>query len=162
MVIQNVFQTSKVRLAFVVLLFLSAFFVVYAYIEGFERHRGLLITAGALFLVYLFLHARNFYYVYFRFQGGKITFRYRYSHPLIGAPRAIEIPYKNFARYEIKSSLGALRTNIILYQEVKGKEAKYPAVSVSGLNRNEIEQLKQALNEILAARAGKLSKKKKR
>jgi hypothetical protein len=60
---------------------------------------------------------------------------------------SIEIPKSQFIKYEIKPFLLGTQKWVILYQNFRNKEAKYPPVSLSAVDRKDREKILSSLEK---------------
>ena len=79
-------------------------------------------------------------------QDGKILIKYYSLRPLMQKYKTIEIPSGSLVRYEIKKKMVGRKKQLILFQKVKNKTAKYPPISISALGKGEFDTLVQILN----------------
>ncbi len=86
-------------------------------------------------------------YIYFCDNDEFIVFRYFSMSFLNHKKNSIEIPKDRFSGYIIQKSLGGFKTKIILKQHIKDIDAKYPAVSLTALSKNELSKLLKALDK---------------
>jgi hypothetical protein len=63
---------------------------------------------------------------------------------------SIEIPKKDFAGYILKSFFMRYRESIVLFRTTGKGKAKYPPVSITGLNNEERNALLFSLNQLRA------------
>jgi len=101
----------------------------------------------AIYVLYaLYRFALNLSYFYFSDQGEKIIFRYYSLRPFMEKHRTIEMPKGTLLDFEIKKSIAGHKKDLILYQKINNKTAKYPPISISALNEEESENLVKALD----------------
>ncbi len=116
-------------------------------ILGLDREQWALI----LVFIYIVIAAIDFirepYYIYFKDDGSKIILRYFSLGFFNKQKNAIEIPKQDFRGFEKKKYLLGLKEKIILSQKIRGKIAKYPAVSITSLNRKEKEKILASLEK---------------
>jgi hypothetical protein len=105
-----------------------------------------LATIYVLINVYRFILDLNF--LSFSLQGEKIIIHYYSLRPFMQKHRSIEIPVKNLIKFEVKKSFLELKKQIIFYQRVNNKSAKYPPISISALNKQEYSDLISSLNSL--------------
>ena len=109
--------------------------------------------ALALVFIYIIITAFDFirepFYIYYKDDGSKIIFRYFSLGFFNKQKSAIEIPKPDFRGFEIKKYLLGFKEKIILSQKIKGKIAKYPAVSITSLNKKEKEKIVSSLNKYI-------------
>lgn len=147
MVIDNKLLAAKVSLSFQIVMALTV--VSFAFIFAFRNPMEIAI-AKILFtliaLTYIGLLLVNYHYFQFFDSSARLIFRFYNLHPFFKKPKAIEIPKQHFAGFEIVEKLGGLRKQLHLYVHTKTGKVPYPPLSVSGLSRQQLKQLKQSLN----------------
>jgi len=97
---------------------------------------------------YFFRFMLNLNFVQVSIDGNKLTVRYYSLRPFSKSHNTIEIPLDSYEGYKITSRFLGLRKELVLYQRIQGKRAKYPPVSLAALNKRQIEQLTLMLNAI--------------
>jgi hypothetical protein len=85
-------------------------------------------------------------YIYFSDDTELIILRFFSMSIFSRKKNSIEIPKKVFRGYEIRKALFGLKKKIVLFQRLKDKDVRYPAVSLSGLNSKEFELLIKVLD----------------
>jgi hypothetical protein len=106
---------------------------------GLERYELILISAGLYIFIMAVIYLLDLNYFYFNDDGDHIIIRYYPMRPLGRKKRAVQIAKISLAGYEIKPSLFGLRKSLILHQKTKKGTAKYPAISITSLNKKEVE-----------------------
>jgi hypothetical protein len=76
---------------------------------------------------------------YFNDDGDQIVIRYYPMRAFARRKKAVQIPKIGLAGFEIKKSLFGIRKSLVLHQKTKKGAAKYPAISITSLNRKESE-----------------------
>lgn len=103
---------------------------------------------GILYILSMILEGMfELNYIFFSDEKEKLVFRYFSMSVFNRRKNSIEIPKETFVGYEIKESLQGLKKKIVLIQQFKDKEAWYPAVSISSLNRSERTALLRCLDK---------------
>jgi hypothetical protein len=85
-------------------------------------------------------------YIYYSDDDIYILFRYFSMRFFNNRKNSIQIPKEDFLGYKIVDKFGGLKKYIILYQDFKGKEAKYPAVNIFSLTKVQREALLRSLD----------------
>jgi len=83
-------------------------------------------------------------------QGEMIIVRFYPVSMFTSRKNSIEIPKKQFVRYELQPFLFRTQHKLILTQNFRGKEARYPAISLSALDREDREKMLQSLDKLSA------------
>ncbi|MCD4709529.1 MAG: hypothetical protein K8R52_01675 [Bacteroidales bacterium] len=101
--------------------------------------------------VYVVVNWINFlkrpYFVSYNDQGEMIVVRYYPVSMFTSRKHSIEIPKKQFVKYELKPFLFGTQHKLILVQNFRGKEAKYPPISLSALEKEDREKMLQSLGK---------------
>lgn len=89
--------------------------------------------------------------VKFRFAGEGFTVLYYPISPMTSNFKRIDIAAGKLIRYEIVSSLGGLRKDLILFENIDGEEAAYPPVSIALCGKDMISALEENLSAYCSA-----------
>jgi hypothetical protein len=113
-----------------------------------KQDLAVLITAG-VFIVYVGISLfPNLNYVYFSTEGEKVVIRY---YPIITFLKkdyeSIEFAKSALFNFKIGSAMGFSDLDIAI--RTKRGLAGFPAISLAALSKAEIEQIRQALLEIM-------------
>jgi len=142
----------KLRQLIVTIFFISLFALLYATtliptpLLGLNRNEiGIcLLVIYVLFIVYHFGLDLN--YIIYSDEGPKIILRY-YSIKIYSQKHhSVEIPKKDFQRYEIRKSFFWLKPQLILYLNMKKGIGRYPPVSLAALSRKQRRALTESLD----------------
>jgi hypothetical protein len=110
--------------------------------------------AIVLTLIYIGLniyeHIRDYNYIYVDDSEEKILFRYISLQPLKNRKYSIEIEKGKFYKYKIVRSFMNIRKHIILYVNTPHGIAKYPPISITALDEDNMNKLKKLLNQYAA------------
>ncbi len=94
-------------------------------------------------VIYIIVNWINFlkrpYFVSFNDQGEKLVIRYYPVSMFTSRKNSIEIPKKQFVKYELKPFLFKTQHMLILTQNFRGKEAQYPKICLSALEEGDRE-----------------------
>jgi hypothetical protein len=123
------------------------------------QYFGLSKYQWAIIISFLYLAASiiesvlNLHYIFYSDEGDVIILRYFSMSFFNKKKNSIEIPNKDFRGYAIEKKLNGFQEFIILYQDFKGKEAKYPAVNITALSKVQKDKLIASLekNKLYAA-----------
>jgi hypothetical protein len=88
------------------------------------------------------------YYIYFNDESSRIILRFFSLGLFNKRKQVIEIPKNEFVGFEVKTSFFHRKEKIILIRRVRNQNARYPAVSLSALSKQERKWLYGALNKI--------------
>ncbi len=102
-------------------------------------------------LIYIIINVMNLlkqpYFVSYSDLGEMIVMRY-YPLSLFNSKKhSIEIPKKQFVKFELEPFLFGSQQKISLYQHFRSKVAKYPSISLSAVDEADRERLIQSLSK---------------
>ncbi|MGC9471363.1 MAG: hypothetical protein ACP5D1_07455 [Bacteroidales bacterium] len=142
----------KLRQLIVTIFFIALFALLYASslipapLMGLSRNEigiGLLVIY-VLFIMYHFGLDLN--YIIYNDEGPKIILRY-YSIKIYSQKHhSIEIPKKDFQKYEIRRTFFWLKPQIILYLNMKKGTGRFPPVSLAALSGKQRKALIESLD----------------
>jgi len=112
---------------------------------GLNKYHWAIIVALLYILENVYEYLKEFNYIYFNDGGEKLLFRYVSLRPFHNKRFSIEMDKKQFQGYEIQHS--PLKQKIVFFVKTPQGTAKYPPVSITGLNQEDFHQLKNALNQ---------------
>ena len=102
-------------------------------------------------LIYIIINTYNSlkrpYFISYSDHGEMILVRYYPLSLFTGKKHSIEIPKKQFIKYELQDFLFGREQKIVLYQNFRNKIAKFPPISLSALDPEARQQLKQSLDK---------------
>ena len=101
------------------------------------------VVTIAFLLILLWPAIMKYRYIFFSADERTITLRWYKTGLIPGESRSIEIPAGRYAGYEITSEGMGLFHYLTLFQQVQGRRAAYPPVSITaltGAQRKEIEE----------------------
>lgn len=102
-------------------------------------------------IVYILLNLNNYlkrpYFVSYNDQGERIVVRYYPVSMFTSRKNSIEIPKKQFVKYELKPFLFGSQHYLILHQNFRGKIAGYPRISISALDKEDRKKMLQSLDK---------------
>lgn len=92
-------------------------------------------------------HRKNLNFIYISDEDKQnIVFRFYHIQLLMGKCTSYKIPFDAFKKYEITKD--GKDTNLTLFQRMgKNQMAKYPAICLNSLKDEEIQQVKDLLNQ---------------
>ena len=114
-----------------------------------KYHVAIFISA-----IYIIVNWINFlkrpYFVSYNDQGEMLVVRFYPVSMFTSRKHSVEIPKKQFVKYELKPFLFGTQHMLILVQSFRGKEAKYPKISLSALEKDDREKMLQSLEKYAA------------
>lgn len=114
---------------------------------GLTKYNWALIICAVYSISVIYESIRGLHYIYFSDEKSVLTIRYFSLSYFNSRKNVIEMPVDEFIRYNITTSVFKLRVKLTLYRLIKSREAKYPAISISLLNKPELEILRSALDK---------------
>ncbi len=114
---------------------------------GISKVQWSLIVTAVFAVFWILESLLELTYIYFCDDDEFIIFRYFSMSFLNHRKNSIEIPKNKFSGYLLKKSLAGFKTKIILKQHIKDIDAKYPEVSLSALNKDQLSRLLKALDK---------------
>ncbi len=165
MIIENSLRTSKTRVYFLILMVLtmcSFFWGFYGekYYKPVEKdgkevvevryrrtmEQNVAIALGCIgILTYAFLFMKKSNSIYYNDEDKKIIIRFYLMHPGFRRYKTIELAKNTIAKVETTKSFFNQREDLILFQRTPRGVAKYPPISISGLSKNERNNLIKSL-----------------
>lgn len=113
---------------------------------GFNKYHWAIVVGLVYGLVLIIDSLHEFQYIHYNDESNLIVLRY-YSLAYANKKKnSIEIPKTEFISFTYKSSLLGIKKKLILRRYFKDIEAKYPAVSLSILSKQELAALLYSLN----------------
>ena len=150
MMINNKEYSSRVRFSFMVVVIVYVTLLVLSIVFHWFKTNTFNVVISVVFfsgLVYFFIRGYN--YIYFNPDGSKIILRYVPLQPMLYGTYSIEIPHKDFVKYEIIKSHFGLRTSVVLFQRTDRGLSKYKPVSLTSLTKAERRDLIETLDKLL-------------
>jgi len=153
MTIENVFNSAKIRMIYLLLVFGAAILMLYSLFDGsgLQLHRNIFIVSIVMWLVYLFMHLVGYYYVGIGVKQKNLVLRFYNVHPFLRRYRAIEMPLNSFKDYEIKTSLFGLKKTLIVTRNTANGAIPYPPVNISAYSTTDLRKLKEFFKQLLMA-----------
>lgn len=114
-----------------------------------KQDTAVMITVGVFIVFVGISQYANLCYVYFSTANDKVQIKY---YPIVSIMKkeyeAIEFSQKSLVGFQMEKAMGFSDLQIAI--RTKRGIAEYPAISLSALNKTEIEQIRFALNDILS------------
>jgi hypothetical protein len=114
-----------------------------------KYHVAIFISA-----IYILVNWINFmkrpYYVSYNDQGEMLVVRYYPVSMFTSKKNSIEIPKKQFVKYELKPFLLKSQHYLILYQNFREKVVPYPRISLSAMEKEDREKMLKSLDKYTA------------
>ncbi len=113
----------------------------------FTRYHAIILVAAVYIVINLYNYLKRPYFVAYSDQGEKLIMRYYPISLFNSRKNSIEIPKTQFVKYEIKPFLFGTQQWVFLYQNFRGKEARYPRISLSAVDRADRERIMASLEK---------------
>lgn len=159
MTIDNSSAALKERkLFYLMTLSLTAFIPVFLLIDFFDTpvlgipKEAFVLALSVIYVLFqIYRYILDLKAINFNDEGGKLTIKYYSLRPFADKHRTIEIPLSSFAKYTIQAKLFGRKKILVIFQKTNGKLAKYPPLSLSAMNKEDIAKLQSRL-DILTTR----------
>ncbi len=153
MTLDNGKRIVLIRLVGFVTTLVYVLYVFLSYFPKIFRHvmteKNLTIMTVAVTAVYLLVLLRptilKYMYLFFSADEKRITLRWYKPGLMPGESKSIEIPAERFAGFEVTKKFFGLHSYITLFQQVQGRKAAYPRVSISALSKKQKEEIEATL-----------------
>jgi len=119
-------------------------------IRGLDNNLLAVFFAVAYLIYSLYESFRNYNYIFFSDESDRLVLRYFSTAMFVKTKNSIEIPRKEFAGYKLNSFLLKYRESIVLFRKTVKGVAKYPSVSITGLNSEQRSSLLVSLDKLWA------------
>jgi len=119
---------------------------------GISKEYYVLMLGAAYICFHIYRIILDLNYIYITDESGKLTVKFYSLMPFAKKHKSMEIPLPSFSKYSVESTFFGLKKTLILYQKMQGNIAKYPPLSVSALNAQEIDKLKGRLDALSITR----------
>ena len=144
--VENFKRSAKVTILLGVVLITAIVLFVFSFLVVYTRRNLYLILSAIFFAMYILLLIKRFHYFSLTEQGDSLLIRFYNPHPFISDYKKIVIKKSEYDGYEIKKRL--FSKDIIFHIKRDNKKGKYPAVSISGLTREEQQKLISFLDNL--------------
>ncbi len=106
----------------------------------------IILIVAVYLLINVFLHIKKYLYISFEDDGKFLIIKFFNSFILNSGKRKIRIPKNSLVKYELKKT--PLHQDLILFVNTQNGLAKYPPLSLSGLNQKEIKELTEFFDSL--------------
>ncbi len=144
--ISRLAMTIVFALLILVLIFISWFDDL---ASGITKYHLIILVSGIYVGVNWFNFLKHPYFISYSDQGEMLVVRYYPVSMFTSRKNSIEIPKKQFAKFELKLFFFGNQQKLILVQNFRGKEAKYPPISLSALDREDREKMIESLEKYI-------------
>ncbi len=119
--------------------------------SGITKYHLIILVSAIYVAVNWINFLKRPYFVSYSDQGEMLVVRYYPVSMFTSRKNSIEIPKKQFAKFELKNFFFRTQQKLILIQNFRGKEAKYPPISLSSLAREDREKMLESLGKYVRA-----------
>lgn len=155
MTLDNSRKIVSVRLALFIATFPFLAFLAVAYVArlidfpvlGMSDTVWVVTLSAIYFSIAFFPSFLKYNYIYFSNDGDAIVLRFYSTGIFKGTRQAIEISKESFAGFTTERKRLGLIQYIIMLEDRRGEIVKYPAVSISALDRKEKEKIFRSLEK---------------
>ncbi len=144
--ISRLAMTIVFALLILVLIFISWFDDL---ASGITKYHLIILVSGIYVGVNWVNYLKHPYFISYSDQGEMLVVRYYPVSMFTSRKNSIEIPKKQFAKFELKLFFFGNQQKLILVQNFRGKEAKYPPISLSALDREDREKMIESLGKYI-------------
>jgi len=131
---------------YVLYVFLAYFPKSFRKVMSDESLMILTVVVTVIYLGILFWPAiMRYRYLYFSADERTVTLRWYKTGLMPGESKSIQIPVDRFAGYEIITKGMGLYRYITLFQQVQGRRAAYPPVSITALSKTQRAYIEETL-----------------
>jgi len=117
---------------------------------AFTQYHAIILVSVIYIVINLYNYLKRPYFVAYSDQGEKIIMRYYPISIFNSRKNSIEIPKSQFVKYEIKPFLFGTQQWITLVQNFRGKEARYPRISLSAVDKADRKRILSSLEKYKA------------
>ena len=113
----------------------------------FTKYHIMIAIAAVFIIISTIGVIRSPYYFYFDDINDVLVFKYYPVGFFNSKKHSVQIPKQQFLKYETSKYLLGTQERLVLYQLYRSKEAKYPPINLSALNKEEQKKLKLTLEK---------------
>ncbi len=137
---------------FTLLILLIIFIPWFEVADSWLSKYHLIIAVGIIYIVIsLVNYLKVPYFVSYSDHGEMIIMRYYPVSIFTSRKNSIEIPKKQFVKFELQDFFFGSQQKIILYQNFRNKVAKYPPISLSAMDKEDREKIIQSLSKYISS-----------
>ena len=137
---------------FTLLILLIIFIPWFEVADSWLSKYHLIIAVGIIYIVIsLVNYLKVPYFVSYSDHGEMIIMRYYPVSIFTSRKNSIEIPKKQFVKFELQDFFFGSQQKIILYQNFRNKVAKYPPISLSAMDKEDREKIIQSLSKYVSS-----------
>lgn len=115
--------------------------------SGITKYHLMILISVVYVAINWINYIKRPFFVSYSDLGEMIVVRYYPVSMFTSRKNSIEIPKKQFVKYELKPFLLKSQHYLILYQNFRGKVANYPRISLSAMDKEDREKMLQSLGK---------------
>jgi len=119
----------------------------------FGKYSLIILIAAIYIVINTFNYLKRPHFISYSDQGEMIVLRYYPLSLFTARKNSIEIPKTQFIKYDIQGFFLGREQKIVLYQNFRGKTAKFPPISLSAMDKEARQQLVQSLDKYVKAQS---------
>lgn len=113
--------------------------------SGITKYHMIILVSAIYLVINLINFLKSPHFVSYNDHGEMIVVRYYPLSMFTSRKHSIEIPKKQFVRFELKSFLLGTQQKLILIQNFRAKEAKYAPISLSAMEKEDRQKMIHSL-----------------
>lgn len=115
--------------------------------SGITKYHLIILISGVYLAINWINYMKRPFFVSYSDQGEMIVVRYYPVSMFTSRKNSIEIPKKQFVKFELKPFFLKSQHYLILHQKFRGKVASYPRISLSALDKADREKMFASLSK---------------
>ena len=117
---------------------------------GITKYHVIILISAVYLAINWVNYMKRPYFVAYSDQGEMLVIRYYPVSMFTSRKNSIEIPKKQFVKFELKPFFFKSQNYLILHQKFRGKVAKYPRISLSALDKEDRDKMLGSLEKYAA------------
>jgi hypothetical protein len=138
-------MTMVFALVILVLIFVSWFDNLDS---GITKYHMIILISSVYLLINLINYLKRPYFVSYSDQGEMLVVRYYPVSMFTSRKNSIEIPKKQFVKFELQPFLFKTQHKLVLIQNFRGKEARYAPISLSAVDKEDRRKMIESLEKL--------------
>jgi hypothetical protein len=150
-------NTIKIwRQKYIFTILLLSLVIIFGFVDYFQKPVfGLdksvyLIGLGIVYIILIIINAMLKHdFVFYGDVGDKVIMRYYPIRIFNRKKHSIEIPKSKFVKYDTEKFFFGMKERLFLYQKTQNGIARYPGISLSAVDKADIEKIKKSLQQYM-------------
>ncbi|MEN8204049.1 MAG: hypothetical protein ABFS28_15735 [Bacteroidota bacterium] len=113
------------------------------------KYHLIILISGIYLAINWINYMKRPFFVSYKDQGEMIVVRYYPVSMFTSRKNSIEIPKKQFVKFELKPFFFKSQHYLILHQNFRGKVAAYPRISLSAMDKKDREKMLKSLEKYI-------------